>query len=363
MSDLAVILPLWQRLQQAGSEYVLATVVAVEGSGYRKAGAMMLIAPDGHRAGTISGGCLEAEVARKAFWHTEGGPIVRKYSTQSEDSEVPYGTGCGGIVHILLERSASAAPFVAHLGAAFQARIPCAVATVLSGPALGQRGFSSSPIPSALDSLADSCLQQHRSFDATLPAPDLAPVRVQYYRARPALHIFGAGDDVLPLARFADELGWFLTISDGRSNLATAARFPAAHSVTVLAPGVLTRPATQPTDAAVVMTHSLEQDTRILATLLETPLTYLGVLGPARRTREILESIAAARNLTGAALGAQVDAWLARIHAPMGLDLGGNSPATIALEIISEIQQILAAGTAKPLHHLRGAAVSSTLLP
>ena len=114
-------------------------------------------------------------------------------------------------------------------------------------------------------------------------------------------------------------------------------------------------------DAAIVMTHSLEQDTRILAALLETPLAYLGVLGPARRTREILESIAAARSLAGPGLASQVDTWFARIHAPMGLDLGGNSPATIALEIIAEVQQILSAGTAKPLHQVRGAALSATL--
>ncbi len=363
MSDFAVILPLWQTLTAAGTEYVLATVVAVEGSGYRKAGAMMLIAQDGRRAGTISGGCLEAEVARKAFWRTEDGPCIRKYSTQSEDGEVPYGTGCGGIVHILLERSATAAPYLAHLGAAFEARIACAVATVLDGPSLGQRGFSSTADHgrSSLDSFAETSLQQHQSFDSTLAAPRPAAVRVQYYRARPALHVFGAGDDALPLVRFAAELGWFLTISDGRSNLATTARFPSAHTAAVLAPGPLSLPEMKAPDAAIVMTHSLEQDTRILAALLETPLAYLGVLGPARRTREILESIAAARSLAGPGLASQVDTWFARIHAPMGLDLGGNSPATIALEIIAEVQQILSAGTAKPLHQVRGAALSATL--
>ena len=102
MTDLDQILPLWQELRRTGTEYVLATVVAVEGSGYRKPGARMLIAADGRRAGTISGGCLEGEVARKAFWRTENGPVVRRYSTVAEDGEVPYGMGCGGIVHLLL---------------------------------------------------------------------------------------------------------------------------------------------------------------------------------------------------------------------------------------------------------------------
>ena len=85
MTDLDQILPLWRELRESGTEYVLATVVMVEGSGYRKPGARMLIAADGRRAGTISGGCLEGEVARKAFWHTKNGPIVRRYSTSPED--------------------------------------------------------------------------------------------------------------------------------------------------------------------------------------------------------------------------------------------------------------------------------------
>src|ERR1700722_9432489 len=108
MTDLEQILPLWQDLRRAETEDVLAPVGTVEGSGYRKPGARMLIAADGRRAGTISGGCLEGEVARKAFWRTENGPVVRRYSTSAEDGEVPYGMGCGEIIHLLLERSQSA---------------------------------------------------------------------------------------------------------------------------------------------------------------------------------------------------------------------------------------------------------------
>src|SRR6516225_4750764 len=130
MTDFENILPLWRELETSGVDYVLATVVAVEGPSYRKPGARMLLAPDGRRAGTVSGGCLEAEVAKRAWWLTESGPTVERYSTVPDDGEMPYGSGCGGVVHILLERRATAVRLLTALEACFRARIPLAIATV-----------------------------------------------------------------------------------------------------------------------------------------------------------------------------------------------------------------------------------------
>src|ERR1700690_3858014 len=112
MTDLEHILPLWRELESAKADYVLATVVAVEGSSYRRPGARMLLSQDGRRAGTVSGGCLEAEVASRAWWLTEAGPVVMRYSTIADDGDMPYGSGCGGIVHILLERRQTAGPLL-----------------------------------------------------------------------------------------------------------------------------------------------------------------------------------------------------------------------------------------------------------
>jgi xanthine/CO dehydrogenase XdhC/CoxF family maturation factor len=87
MTDFEHIVPLWRELESAGADYVLATVVEVQGSSYRRPGARMLLAADGRRAGTVSGGCLEAEVAKKAWWLTEQGPVVQRYSTLEEDGD------------------------------------------------------------------------------------------------------------------------------------------------------------------------------------------------------------------------------------------------------------------------------------
>jgi xanthine/CO dehydrogenase XdhC/CoxF family maturation factor len=385
MSDLERILPLWRELETAGADYVLATVVAVEGSSYRKPGTHMVLAGDSRRAGTVSGGCLEAEVARRAMWLTAQGPVVERYSTKEEDGDRPYGSGCGGVVSLLLERSATAAPLLAALERAFEERIPLGVATVLDGPAIGRRAFAGLPeMPlevaqpsNGLEPTAAKALQEmaERALESCAPvvrrvAVDGVPANAwaDYRPARPGLWIFGAGDDARPLVRLARELDWFVAVADGRSDLATRERFPTASQVSVLplagrsgagrSSGDLSAPVPaliglKPTDAAVVMAHSFEQDARVLAGLLSlvAPPAYIGVLGPQRRTRELLAE--AARLLGKANPLDRAERWLRLVHAPMGLDLGADTPASIALSVLAEIQQVLTASTGLPLRRVR----------
>ena len=368
MTDLENILPLWHELQASREDYVLATVVEVEGPSYRKPGARMLIAQDGRRAGTVSGGCLEAEVAKRAWWLTERGPTVERYSTVADDGEMPYGSGCGGVVYVLLERRATAAPLLTALEAAFHARTPLAIATVLEGADLGHREFSGPTVqvddsnpPTILGSLAAQALQRMQSIDqrVTIDGSETR-VWVDYRAARPGLWIFGAGDDAKPLLRLARGLGWFTAIADGRSQLATRDRFPAADQVITLP--VSSLPSThsdlfltgvKTTDAAVLVTHSFDQDSRILASLFarEHLPAYVGVLGPQRRTREVLAE--AARLLGKPENPERVEQWLSQLHAPTGLDIGAETPAAIALSIIAEIQQTLNNGSALPLRQVR----------
>ena len=372
MVDFEHIRPLWRELEAAGADYVLATIVAVEGSSYRRPGARMLLAPDGRRAGTVSGGCLEAAVAKKAWWLTADGPVVEGYSTLDDDGDLPYGSGCGGIVYILLERRATARALLHSLHAAFTARTALAVATVLEGPRMGERAFASAwtldHVVAMVDEdraqgelalLAAHALEERRQKDATVDVYGIATrAWVDYCPARPGLWIFGAGDDALPLLNFARELGWFVSIVDGRSHLATRARFAMAdevHAVEIsgfpdAVPSLID---IHTTDAAVLITHSFEQDSRFLAWLLgrNRPVAYIGVLGPQRRTREAL--VEAARMLSHTTSAKLIDEWLDDLHAPTGLDLGADTPASIALSIISEVQKVLHAATALPLRTVR----------
>lgn len=383
MADLDRILPLWRELETAGADYVLATVVEVQGSSYRKPGACMLLAPDGRRAGTVSGGCLEAQVATRAWWLTEKGPVVQRYSTAEEDGELPYGSGCGGVVFLLLERRPTAGPLLSALEQAYNRRTPLAVAAILQGAHIGCRAFSGlahhgsenlNPTLHSLRNLAEKSLASRTSTEQNLEIEGAAcRAWVDYRLARPGLWIFGAGDDAQPLLHLAKELGWFVTVSDGRSHLATRARFSAADELHVLniqvLPGnqkaapVASIANLQSHDAAVLMTHSFDQDARVLASLLslDVPPAYIGVLGPQRRTHELLVEVARLLNLiasTTAAIDARIELWLTRLHAPMGLDLGAESPESIALSILAEIQQSLTASTALPLRQVRATALA-----
>ncbi len=378
MNDLGQILPLWRELENSEVDYVLATVVAVEGSSYRKPGARMLLAQDGRRAGTVSGGCLEAEVARRAWWLTADGPVVERYSTVDDEDERPYGSGCGGVVFLLLERRSMAAPLLIALESAFKARTGLAIATVLEGSYIGERAVAGAndhdsqevqrlvvdkgrcgSIAGELKSLARLALENRTSFEQNLLFDGVSTrVFIDHQAPRAGLWLFSAGDDAKPLVQIAQTLGWFVAVADGRSHLATRERFPTVDDLRVLpvfdlpgdAPHHLSL---RPSDAAVVMTHSFDQDSRILASLLalDAPPAYLGVLGPQRRTRELLAE--AARLLRLPATADRIDRWLAQMHAPTGLDLGADTPAAIALSIVAEIQEALTAATGQPLRDVR----------
>jgi xanthine/CO dehydrogenase XdhC/CoxF family maturation factor len=376
MADLERILPLWTELESSQADYVLATITAVEGPSYRKPGACMLLAQDGRRAGTVSGGCLEAEVARRAWWLTSSGVTVQRFSTVEEDGDRPYGSGCGGVIWLLLERRPTAAPLLRALQQAFQQRTPLAVATIVEGNHLGRRAFAGVETGPAGDPLfgAPDTLQHLAELALASKAPMQSKVSIHgaevrvwtdFRPARPGLWIFGAGDDAQPLLRLAKELGWLVAVADGRSNLATRDRFSIADELHVLKmeelPASQSAPPPQALanirshDATVVMTHSFEQDSRVLALLLglKAPPAYIGVLGPQRRTRELLAEAARLLNLPADSTGETVERWLFHLHAPTGLDLGADTPETIALSVIAEIQQSFAKASALPLRKVR----------
>jgi xanthine/CO dehydrogenase XdhC/CoxF family maturation factor len=155
--------------------------------------------------------------------------------------------------------------------------------------------------------------------------------------------IFGAGDDAQPLVRFAKELGWQVTITDPRPAFVTPERFPGADTVVVARPDEApARLALGADTLAVIMTHHYHHDLPLLRALLPRPLAYLGLLGPKKRADKILSDLAA----DGFAL---TPAMRARLHAPVGLDLGADNPEEVALAILAEMKASLAGRDGRPL--------------
>ncbi len=341
MSELRQILELEQRAGVAGEEICLATVVEIEGSAYRHPGARMLLTSSGRRAGTISGGCLEAEVAKKAWWLTASGPSIQRYSSFfDDDGDMPYGLGCGGTVVVLLERGEAVIQCLAALRRSVEDRTESVIVTNTgtNSPGteliLNQGGeilYSRDADPLVIK-LASDALRTGKSTHAGDRFVELVP-------PSPALIVFGAGEDAQPLVEFAAALGWHVTVADGRSQLARPERFPSASCVLSLDSALLNA---GPGSATVIMTHSYEQDRKILVALLCKELKYIGVLGPRRRTERLVGEIAPELGLTPSEC-------LVRLHTPVGLDLGGHSPASIALAIAAELQAVFAGREARKL--------------
>lgn len=326
-----------------GERCLLATLVKVEGSSYREVGARMLMTSGGGRTGTISGGCLEAEIQKKAWWRTEQGAVIQQYRTSSEFTEIPgpdtpFGLGCNGTLHILLKRVGEEdAAWLDRLEKLHAVRENVALATALSGPCLGKQWLfpvqETNPHAGLLPEAAWNSMQRVAA-ESTMEYLRLEGEEflVEALPPRQKLVIFGAGDDSKPLVRFARLLGWDITVADGRSHLATVARFPeAAHVVSAPATELPLRCAVRADDAVVIMTHSFEQDRELLGALQAQPLRYLGQLGPRRRTKELLASISSEFR----------PSLTERLHAPIGLDIGAHTPETIALAIIAEVQFVL----------------------
>lgn len=299
----------------------LATLVGVEGSSYRRPGARLLLADEGHYAGAISGGCLEAELLRKARWSVRNGPVVQRFSTDFDDpADIPYGLGCGGIVDVLLEPAGTAefSAMMHALEASLQGQAQL-VRTWL--PQKGQRLRRSVRELSAEEQKTSLLFQ--RAGDGLIEEMLLPPQR---------LVVCGAGDDARPLISLASLMGWDAVILDGRAQWARSERFPEAKRVQVVSEPA--QYAIRADDAVVIMTHSYEQDREWLAAALAVCPRYLGLLGSRHRSALLFCEAAAMLHWS-------IDRVCEQVFAPIGLDLGGDGAASIALAIVAEIHACL----------------------
>ncbi|SEB79475.1 XdhC family protein [Terriglobus roseus] len=329
----------------SGASGVLFSLVAVRGSSYRRSGARLLALPDGRAAGTLSGGCLEAELLRRSAWFIRDGARLEHFSTSFDDTaEIPYGLGCGGELDLLAEPLH--APEAVALADALHATLNGehrTIATLLPQDGQPLQRFvmdAHGDVLFASESIETEDIVEYRRT-ALRAAHGSMTGRIFTERIDPAqrLVIFGAGEDARPLAQLAHAMGWAVAVVDSRADRAATSRFPSAEQVLV-ATDVASVPV-HAHDAAVLMTHSYEQDRRLLAELLPLQPRYLGVLGARHRSALLLSEAA---ELAGLPLA---DA-LERTHAPIGLELGGDGPEAVALSIVAQLQRIFTQDTAPP---------------
>ncbi|MBI4194077.1 MAG: XdhC family protein [Betaproteobacteria bacterium] len=358
MKEYQVIVAEVDKLRAAGDGAVLATVVSVEGSAYRIPGARMLVTEAGWIAGSVSGGCLEGDVVLRAREVLESNTaVVVTYDTTSdEDIVFGVGLGCRGIIRVLIEpiaprradpdlvdlirnclkrRETGVAASVIRVDEAIAAKPGSRLLRTSDGKI--RTDIADGELKTAV---AEHAAQAQRSGSSALHTVEMtsgrAEVFVEFIRPALPVVVFGAGHDAMPFVRLARELGWHVTVVDHRPAYATAERFPLADEVILSSPDEMPARVSLGNDTlALVMTHNYLRDLKLLATLLPSPVRYVGLLGPRKRADQLLADLEQQ--------GVQVTrAQAERFYAPVGLDLGSEGPEGVALSILAEMQAVVA---------------------
>ena len=343
----------FDRLSAAGTGVGRAVVTSVWGSAPRPEGACLLATATGAIAGSISGGCVESAAAQEiAGAIARGTPKLVRYGVSHEQAwEV--GLACGGTIKVFVEPAVSDIV----LGAA-RGEGAVVVATVIeSGSPAAPLGAAatihddgsitarpeSQWIGSAVRHEARAALRREASTTVTIEAPggDAVSVFLEAFPRRPKLVIFGAVHIAMALVPLAKSLGYHTTVADGRAAFVTRERFPDADERLVAWPEEAFR--TVGLDAATyvcVLSHDPKFDEPALEIALRSPAPYIGAIG-SRKTQ-----VARRERLRGQGFS---EADIARLHGPIGLDLGGRSPAETALGIMAEITMVRYAASGRSL--------------
>jgi xanthine dehydrogenase accessory factor len=364
MNEAQNIVAAFRRLKR-GERAALATVVCVAGSSYRRPGARMLITESGETTGVLSAGCFERDVyERAAKVILTGEPVLVKYDTTTDDDIVwRLGQGCNGVVHVLIEPATNerVAGLMQLLAECAESDISGAVTTVFHVAGDTQMAIGTTAllypdgtidgeftIPSMFDDLIEVVTTSSSTMKRYETPDGHVDVFFEVIQPRPRLVVFGAGIDVLPVVGLARNLGWHTTVVDTRALISSRERFHEADTVLLSRPeDVLAQLMLSERTMVVLMTHNYLHDLELLRQLLPLPLPYLGCLGPKQRTERLLLELFDNDTRTAAA-------QLRRLHAPVGLDIGAETPEEIALSIVSGIKAELSGRTGGHLREREG---------
>jgi xanthine/CO dehydrogenase XdhC/CoxF family maturation factor len=315
--------------------FALATVVGVRGSTYRGLAARQLMALDGTSIGTVSGGCLDQDVAAIAARVAGTGvPETVEFDLTSDDEAVwGWGIGCNGATRLLVEPAEGAAGFASMIREIRAGQRPTAVVHSIGEGIPGRRALvtlssveGSLPAGAVEEARAAIEIGWHRVVEE-------GPWRflVEVVGAPSRLIVFGAGHDATPLAASAALLGFEVIVADERRQFLTEERFASAKElIQVEAGGLAAAIGPDPRTYVVLMSHNYLRDLAALRSLLGTDVAYIGALGPGQRLGRLLADL----RREGAVIS---EADLDKLHGPAGLDIGAEGPVEIAWSVMSEV--------------------------
>lgn len=347
MKEIKTILEAYSQVDFTQHQVALATVVRVVGSSYRRTGARMLVSDSGQWVGGISGGCLEGDALKKArLAMAQGKAALVTYDTTDDDPyQIGVGLGCNGIIDVLLTpinpqdaqnpvlllqdcpARREPALLVTVLGVGGEVEIPLGKAYRFDDRVAFGEYFPLTSILAQVSQDAQAALGTGKSVSHTYTLPH-GDVSLLHEVLPPAIHLvlYGGSYDVYPLVRLAKEVGWKITVVCNPAKV-HASLFETADAVVSKDTPV----AIDAYTAAVLMAHDYETDYQNLRKLLHTPIKYIGMLGPRKRTTKMIDRAIEEQNPIE-------NTDLERIFSPVGLDTGATTPEEIAVSILAEIR-------------------------
>jgi xanthine dehydrogenase accessory factor len=320
------VLPTLERWIADGRRVAVATVVERQGSAPRDPGASMAINDKGEVAGSVTGGCVEPAVIREAHEVLAGGAARLVRYGIADDAALDVGLSCGGTVAILV--FALDSTLVAPIAAAVAADRPVALALPLGDATIGeQRLVSPEGREDAVSAAARALLEVGDSAVVLADSGEL--VFVESFAPRPRMYVFGAVDHASALVTIGKFLGYRVSVCDARALFVTEERFPDADELVVEWPDrFLERSPVDARTAICVLTHDPKFDVPALKAALQTNAGYIGAMGSQRTREERREQLLAQ------GVG---DADMARVHAPIGLPIGGRTPEEVAVAVAAQL--------------------------
>jgi xanthine dehydrogenase accessory factor len=335
--------------------FVICTVVALQGSSYRRSGARMLIRDDGNLTGAISGGCLEGDALRKALLviANRQSKIVTYDTSDEEDALIGAQLGCEGVIDVLFEpiiKDGSRNPLTL-LSKALKKRQEFVVVSLYNLQDRAQNQIGTCILLEADGSITGDVPLRDIKDQVISEANNVLKVRssrnvnyicgsqiisafIEYVAPPISLIVVGAGNDAIPLVNFADAIGWETTVVDGRNTLAKRERFVGACQILVSKPErILDQIQIDRRTAVVLMTHNYNYDLAMLKALVKKDIRYIGSLGPKKKLKRMLDDM----NHQGIEI--TIDERN-KIFGPVGLEIGAETAEEIAVSIIAEIQAV-----------------------
>jgi xanthine/CO dehydrogenase XdhC/CoxF family maturation factor len=325
--ELKNIITAFSDAQLKGIQTVLATVVDLDGSSYRKPGVRMLLKENGQMIGAVSGGCVEKEVYRQAL------SVFKNGQDKMMTYDGRYRLGCEGVLYILLEPFQPEADCLSAFQAYINTRKSFKIIAAYEKTEGEISGIGSS-----------FCFEKEQIFTCSKNTilNESFPTFLQTIKPCFQLIIIGAEHDAVQLCALAAFNGWEVTIVSSIKYSKTIADFPGAKKVITCEPNELDTLPTDNQTAVVVMTHNFARDLIFLSILSNKSLNYIGLLGATKRREQLIDQL----------LEQQPDlelSFLDRLYGPAGLNIGAETPQEIATSIVAEILAVTRKTTPKSL--------------